>query len=189
MIDEFITHLESIIEPGILTRPEGGKLVIEEKDRAATLRRVNLAVGAKTIAIKFDQCNFPGTDSFPNAYPFLRHCDSIVFSAIDSKIYILFIELKSSIPERKDVSEQLLSARCFIDYLNSVLVNYCKGGSIRGWEMRFFVFHGEKLTVNKRPAREVYSGNVDPAKAAFIPVHEDQTHYIRKLVGRPLSCP
>jgi hypothetical protein len=185
MIEELIMHLESAIEPGILIRPNDGKLVLEENDKAASLRHVNLAVGAKTIALKFDMSNFPGTNTFTKAHPLMRHCDAIVFSAIEGKTYILFIELKSSRPERKDVSEQLLSARCFIDYLDSFLINYCKVASIRNLEMRFIVFHGEKIPLNKRWAKESYSGNTDPANPAFIPVHEDQTHYIRHLVGKP----
>lgn len=185
MIDEIITQLEKSIEPGIIARPIGGKLTIEEKDKAATLRHVNLVVGRKAIAIKYDFCNFPGTNTFTNTHPVMRHCDAVVISSIEETNYLLFIELKSSKPNRKEVSEQLLSARCFIDYLDSLLVNYCKISGLRNWEMRFFVFHGEKVPLNKRSATESYSGNTHATSAAFIPVHEDQTQYIRKLLGRP----
>lgn len=185
MIDEIIKQLEQVVAPGIITRPSGGKLVIEEKDKSASLRHVNLIVGAKTTAIKFDFCNFPGTDTFTRLHPLLRHCDAIVLSAIEEKNYILFVELKSSRPSRKEVYEQLLSARCFIDYLDSILVNYGRINGIRNWEMRFFVFHGEKVPLNKRSTTEAYSGNTHAGNAAFIPVHEDQTQYIRKLLGRP----
>ena len=164
-----------------------GYLTISETDKKATLRRVKLdAVGASAFAVQYDNCKFPGNELFASVHALHRACDSIAFCVVGGKPFIMCFELKSSEPQRNEVAEQFRNAHCFLDYLGSLLENYCKCDPIREWPRRYFVFHNQvAMPLAKRTSREEYD-NDTPGRALFIPVQSGEQFYIRKILGKPL---
>lgn len=162
-----------------------GSLNIKEADKKATLRLVKLdAVGPAAFAIQYDNCKFPGDELFAPVRALHRACDSIAFCVVDGEPFIMCFELKSSEPQQKEVAEQFRNAHCFLDYLGSLLENYCKCDPIKAWPRRYFVFHNQLATpLAKRPSREEYD-NHTPERALFIPVQTGKQIYMRQLLGK-----
>lgn len=162
-------------------------LTIEEISRQATMRKVHIAsVGANSFSIKYDKCGFPGQSLFALHDSMHRACDAIAFCEVEAKPYILCFELKSSEPTRHDVTQQFRNAHCFLDYLDTLIKNYCNCDPITQWERRYFVFHNQAATpMTKRTTTDSYD-NTSPEKAMFIATHTGATTYVRKLLGKPL---
>lgn len=164
-----------------------GSLSIKETDTKATLRLVKLdSVGQAAFAIQYDNCKFPGTELFAAVHALHRACDAVAFCVVDAKPFILCIELKSSERDRKEVAEQFRNAHCFLDYLGSLLENYCKCDPIRDWPRRYFVFHNQAPTpLAKRPSRQEYDNDI-PERAMFWPVFSGKKIYLRELLDKAL---
>lgn len=168
---------------------EDSKIIIEETHRQATLRKVEIAsVGIHTFSLKLEKCGFPGQSTFSTHKPVHRACDAISFCVVEGQPYILCFELKSSEPTRHEVAEQFRSAHCFLDYLDSLLMHYCEGKSIKDWPKKYYVFHNQSRTPL---AREVSSKDIDdhhstPETAKFIAVSDGHKTYLRKLLNKPV---
>ncbi len=177
--------IKSLLHSHKIQHCHDSKLHIREKDKKATLRSVSLdSVGASAFYIQYDECKFPGETLFAPHDSLHRACDAIAFCEVDSRPYIMCIELKSSEPERHEVAQQFRGAHCFLDYLDALLNNYCKGETIKDWECRYFVFHSGKTPMAKRRSVEEFD-NTSPDSVLFMPTENGDKHYLRRLLGKP----
>lgn len=185
-VADTLDAIKSLFHPHKIQPCTDGSLTIKETDKKASMRLVRLdAVGASAFAMEYDGCKFPGDALFAPAHALHRACDSIAFCVVDGKPFIVCIELKSSEPRAAEVAEQFRNAHCFLDYLGSLLENYCKCDPIRDWPRRYFVFHNQVATpLAKRTSREQYDNN-SPERAFFIPVQSGKQIYIRQILGKP----
>lgn len=163
--------IRSLIRAEKLALCTDATLRIEEHGKHATLKLVKIvSIGASAFSIKLDECGFPGNAVFNTHNSLHRACDAVAFCEVKSKPYILCCELKSSEPTRRDVTEQFKSAHCFLEYLNTLLQEYCECEPISLWPRRYFVFHGgDAMPLAKEPSRKVVD-NTRPEAALFIPV-------------------
>jgi hypothetical protein len=177
--------IKSLLHPHKFQLSNDGKLSIKEADRKATLRSVQVdSVGASAFSIHYDQCKFPGELLFAPHKTLHRACDAIAFCEVGGDPFIMCFELKSSEPARSEVAEQFRSAHCFLDYLATLLENYCTCDTIREWPRRYFVFHNQDaLPMTKRASRDEFD-NDSPERASFIPIQTGEKLYLRKLLGR-----
>ncbi len=185
-ITQTLGMIKSLIHSHKFYSSTGGTLSVEEKGRQATLKAVHIvSVGSSAFAIKYDECGFPGTALFAAHDSLHRACDSVAFCEVDGEPFILCIELKSSEPTRHAVAQQFRNAHCFLDYLDSLLRNYCEKKSISTWPRRYFVFHNQGHTpLAKHPSRVVPS-NTSPDNPLFIPIQTGEKIYLRKLLSKP----
>jgi hypothetical protein len=186
-VADTLEAIKSLLHSHKVQSCAGGSLNIKEADRKASLRLVRLdAVGPSAFAIQYDNCKFPGEELFVAAHALHRACDAVAFCVVDGRPFIMCFELKSSEPDRTEVAEQFRNAHCFLDYLGSLLENYCKCDPIKVWPRRYFVFHNQVATpLSKSPSRQEYDNDM-PESALFIPVHTGKQIYMRQLLGKPL---
>jgi len=187
MPNSVLTTLAATLNPAKCISVVGGALPIAETGKQATLKSVNLvSVGSNAIGIKFDLCGFPGEKVFLAGYEMHRACDAIIFCQLDHEGFVLCCELKSSEPSYHAAASQFSSAHCFTDYIDSILKQY-HNLSIHNWKRRYFLFHNAgKTPLTIPPLVDHAPVNDQPEKALFVPVHNGQSIYLRKLLGKPL---
>lgn len=185
-VADTLEAIKSLLHQHKIQACDDGTLNIKELDKKATLRLVKIdAVGPSAFSIQYDTCKFPGDGLFAPCHALHRACDAVAFCVIEGKPFIMCFELKSSEPARHDVAEQFRNAHCFLDYLGSLLENYCHCDPIRDWPRRYFVFHNQVATpLAKRTSREEYD-NTTPERALFIPTQTGRQLYLRQLLGKP----
>jgi hypothetical protein len=183
---EVLQLLSDLFNPEKYIQSIDSKLSIVEKHRQASLKNIHIvSVGANSLALKLDQCSFPGNKLFIEQHKMHRACDAIVFCIVGGEPYILCCELKSSEPTRHEVTEQFQSAQCFLSYLDSLLKTY-HNQTIDDWPRRYFLFHdAAKTPLNKVPIKGTQY-NDRPDRAQFLPVQNGDKIYLRKLLDKPL---
>lgn len=176
--------LHSIFNSEKCIQIESSTISILEPGRQASLKKVDIvSVGQNALAIKFDQCGFPGQKTFVSSHEMHRACDAIAFCCVNGNPFILCIELKSSEPNRDDVSRQFRSAHCLLDYIDSLLRTYHES-TIENWPRRYFLFHNQgRVPLTKSPLFESQSlVNDTPEKAHLWPVQNGERIYLRQLL-------
>lgn len=169
--------------------PLDSAISIVETGKQATLKSISLvSTGQHALALKLDECGFPGQKVFIEKHEMHRACDAIVFCLVEQEPYILCLEMKSTEPNRVDAAKQFKSAVCFLDYLDSLLRTF-HGLSLDGWSRRYFLFHNQgKNRLAKPPLLEKnLAANDAPEKALFWPVKNGERMYLRKLVGKSVG--
>ena len=185
-VSDTLEAIKSLVNSHKLHLCTGGTLRIKELDKKATLRLVHVdSVGISAFSIQYDECKFPGETLFAPHPSLHRACDAIAFCEVGGEPFIMCFELKSSEPSRHEVAEQFRSAHCFLDYLGTLLENYCSCDPIRDWPRRYFVFHNQHATpLAKRTSRDEYD-NTSPDRPLFIPIQTGGRQYMRQLLGKP----
>jgi len=183
---EVLQALVQILNPKKYVQSLDSKLTITEKHRQATLRNITIqSIGTGALALKLDECGFPGNKIFVEQHDMHRACDAVVFCVVSGEPYILCLELKSSEPNRNEVKQQFQNAHCFLNYLDSLLITY-HNQSIKSWSRRYFVFHdATKSLLNKPPLIDT-PHNDTPESAQVMPVQNGENIYLRKLLSKPL---
>lgn len=179
--------IKTLLNKDKIKAAEDSKITIEEKHKQATLRKVEIAsVGTEAFSLRLETCGFPGQSTFSTNFPIHRACDALSFCMVEGQPYILCFELKSSEPTKHEITEQFKSAHCFLEYLESLLQNYCDGKSIKSWPKKYFVFHNQPHTpLQKEPSRIDFD-NATPQTAKFLPVQNGHKTYLRKLLNKPV---
>jgi hypothetical protein len=185
-MSEVLELLREIFNPEKYIQSKDSKLTIIEKHKQASLNNINIvSVGTNSLALKLDECGFPGAKLFITHHKMHRACDAIAFCMVGGEPYILCCELKSSEPTRHEATEQFQSAQCFLSYLDSLLKTY-HNLTIEDWPRRYFLFHNAaKTPLNKMPLKYT-SYNDMPDRAQFLPVQNGDKIYLRKLLDKPL---
>lgn len=183
---QVLQTLGLILNPSKCVQGANSTLTIAEKHKQASLKSINIvSVGQNSLALKLDECGFPGDNVFIVQHPMHRACDAVAFCIVNDEPYVLCCELKSSEPTRHEATEQFRSAHCFLNYLDSLLKTY-HSQSIEGWPRRYFVFHdAAKSPLSKTPLIEKPKNDV-PERAQMWPVQNGEKIYLRKLLGKPL---
>ena len=178
--------LGQILNPIKYAQSTNSILTIAEKHKQASLKNINIVgVGQNALALKLDECGFPGNNIFNAQHPMHRACDAVAFCVVGGEPYVLCCELKSSEPTRREATEQFRSAHCFLNYLDSLLKTY-HDQTIERWPRRYFVFHdAAKNPLSKTPLIETPQNDV-PERAQIWPVQNGERIYLRKLLGKPM---
>jgi hypothetical protein len=181
-----LQKLQEILNSVKYTTVKEGRISIYEKGKQASLKCIHIdSLGANALALKLDECQFPGEHLFIPNHGIRKACDAVIFCIIDDKPFILCIELKSSEPHRNDITAQFQSAHCLLDFLNSVLITYHQT-NIEKWDRRYFLFHGQGKTplAKERLVEKEHNGNNMPETALYWPMENEQKIYARKLLGK-----
>lgn len=187
MIEEVLNTLGGLFDPSRLHTVEGGRVIVEEHGKQASLKKIQIAgVGAQAVALCFDKAGHH--TPFANGQSCRRACDAILFCALENEGFILCFDLKSGTPSQGDFA-QLQSAHCFVDYILSILWHFHKV-DCRKWQRRYFVFHdagaGSMAKEPDRP-RQHYDHPDHPWRSPRIyPIQNNGSVYLRKLLGCPL---
>ncbi|MDP1558254.1 MAG: hypothetical protein Q8K59_07740 [Nitrosomonas sp.] len=178
--------LSQILNPEKYVQGTNSVLTVVEQHRQASLKSINIvSVGQNALALKLDECGFPGNNVFVVQHKMHRACDAVAFCTVGDESYILCCELKSSEPSRHEVTEQFQSAQCFLSYLDSLLATY-HNLTIAHWPRRYFVFHdAAKNPLSKAPLVDTTKNDI-PERAQILPVQNGARIYLRKLLGKPL---
>jgi hypothetical protein len=178
--------LQQLFNPEKTIVSQDATITVTETGKQASLKSLNIvSVGQDAFALKLDECGFPGQKMFIAQHEMHRACDAVLFCMVAGAPFILCIELKSSAPTRHEVVSQFQSAHCLLDFINSLLGNY-HGCDISNWPRRYFLFHdqGRTRSAIKQPMRVSMENNT-PETALFWPVKNNESLFLRKLVGKP----
>jgi len=149
----------------------GYSVVMTEKDRSATLRRVTVFnVPKDTILLsmqdysemkhgnKMKSILKPGPGIF-------RCCDYVLISVYEKKIYLIFIEMKSSVAMTSGVDMQFKGASCILEYCHAIIEHFYDMPSIRlsTLDTRYVFIYG--VTSDKRPTKNRGYGNISTPSA------------------------
>jgi hypothetical protein len=189
IIKETLKTIQSLLQIDKYQVVNNDSLEIKEEGKQASLRKVQLiGVGQSAFAIQYDKCGFPGNALFAPHATLHRACDAIVFCEIEETPYILCCELKSTEPISEDTAVQFHNARCFLDYLDSILKQYYDGNTIDNWSRRYFVFHDKEKTKLRKEniLNRDRHNNTCPERALFVPTHDNNKNIVRQLLGKPL---
>ena len=185
-MQQILQALQNILNKEKCISIEDSTISVVETGKQATLKSIHIvSVGQNALALKLDQCGFPGQKVFVTQHEMHRACDAVAFCLVGNEPFILCFELKSSEPSKDEISSQFRSAHCFLDYLDSLLCTYHKV-NIADWPRRYFLFHDQgKNLLAKSPLFEAADNDV-PERALFLPVKNGERMYLRKLLGKPL---
>ena len=125
-------------------------VTLREEGKDATLRNFRLFDLSKdAVIIKLDDSGVPH-GLFSGDKGECRRCDYVVFTSLQGKKLMLFVELKSTKIDKSDVIKQFKSSECIMDYCNSVSnIFYARQKLFDEYEKRFVLFH--KVRLAKRP--------------------------------------
>ena len=92
---QVLQTLGLILNPGKCVQGENSTLTIAEKHKQASLKSINIvSVGQNSLALKLDECGFPGDNVFNVQHPMHRACDAVAFCIVNDEPYVLCCELK-----------------------------------------------------------------------------------------------
>lgn len=174
-----------------------GSITLEENKSGAALKKVVVCgLSSDYLALKPDNSKIQFFSSgFGN-----KQCDYILLSEFNREKVAVFIELKSSVHEQSaiattpqkeaageydDYVTQLISSSCLLDYLHSILVNFCKCNVLGPDYKRYYVvLHNNDIpTIGEEVLLTRPESNVSPQKA-YIRKTIDNEHILLKNLIR-----
>ena len=172
-----------------------GTIYLNESGGDASLNNILVTkVSPVFFALKPDKCGF---QIFSSGYG-SKQCDYILLSEFRGTKVAVFVELKSSVPledacgaiptpdengNYEDYVTQLTSSSCLLDFLNSVLSNFCKCNELSTYMRYYTVLHntdvppiGEEISLT-RP-----ESNDSPQKAYIRKTDNNETMTLGHLI-------
>lgn len=130
-----IIHPDAIIPNHPILRIEETRNIEQAKCRFVELKGLK----GQSIVFKLDDEKLGRISNYlrPQEAGINRACDAVIFTRVEKRNFIFFIELKSQNP--KGAYEQLRNGELFVAYLGSILKAY-KWIDINNFQKRFFIF-------------------------------------------------
>ncbi|MBF0192753.1 MAG: hypothetical protein HQL99_16695 [Magnetococcales bacterium] len=67
-------------------------------------------------------------------------CDAVIMTTYNGKVYLVFVELKSTSFNNNDIVNKFVSSSCLLDYCRCILKQFHDASVLDGLERRFVVF-------------------------------------------------
>lgn len=157
-----ISFLDTVLKT-MKEKYKSGKITLVEKGSSATLTNVEiqkLSGGYFALRPDLSKIKF-----FKSGYG-SKQCDYILLTEFEGNKVAVFVELKSSADETdavhqapqinsdgkyKDYVTQLTGSNCLLDFLHSVLKNFCKCSTLNTYKRYFAVLHNLDLSAISTP--------------------------------------
>ena len=176
-----ISHLNTVLK-NLKEKYISGEITLSENRDNATLTTVIVQnLSQEYFALKPDRSGF---QIFKSGYG-SKQCDYILLTEFEGNKVAVFVELKSSADETdavhqapqiksdgkyEDYVTQLTGSNCLLDFLHSVLVNFCQCSALNTYKRYFVVLHNLE-----------YSPICSPVPLTRpVPNTEPENAYIRK---------
>ena len=144
--------VESIVT-GVCTKNSLNYVILKEDDSSARLRRVDLyGVSPDSLLINLDKVTPPNT-LFKSTDGLCKRCDYVLITEHSGRESLIFIEIKSGKPKRKEVCNQFHGGECLVDYIDSTLCRFYQRNSYFGKLARKFVVFYKPPSIRKRTTR------------------------------------
>jgi len=164
---------------------KGSSILIKETDKSATLKKVEITgVDLNTVAFEFDKSGHTGKAFNITHKKVHKACDAIIFCQLDDEYFILFCELKTSVPSDGKHVVQLRSGLCWVQYLRAIL-NEFEGIDMSHWQYRYIVFHKNQY-LPKTLTSIAPIANQQPRTPLLCQVDDGEKVSLRKLLQQPL---
>ena len=134
--------------------------MLRERSSGAKLKKVNInGVPRESILIKLDKYDQP-LSLFNDDKGQRQRCDYVLFSVLNGKGFVLFIELKSKKTKKSEFIRQFKGAECVMDYCHSTLTRFHNHDQLlNNFSKRFIVFYKPyrmKIVLTKHHRRANY---------------------------------
>jgi len=164
---------------------KGSSILIKETDKSATLKKVEITgVDLNTVAFEFDKSGHTGKAFNITHKKVHKACDAIIFCQLDEDYFVVFCELKTSVPSDEKHIIQLTSGMCWVQYLQAIL-NEFEGIDMSNWQYRYVVFHKNQY-IPKTSTNIVPIANQKPNAPLLCQVDNGERVPLRKLLQQPL---
>jgi hypothetical protein len=159
------------------------KLVLEETDPGATLKKVELRgfVYSDTVAFKLD---VPGKRISnylnPSAEKINKACDGIIFTKIKNEYYVFFCELKSGKPKDQECIIKYRNSALFVGYIFNLIEEFF---NIKEYFTYKYVLFDTKKKAAKTPTKfrktkpEQLTDSEDGTKLPVYKIHHLNTFF------------
>lgn len=157
-----ISHLDTVLNK-LKVKYISGQITLSENRDNATLTTVIVQnLSQDYFALKPD-CS--GFQIFSSGYG-SKQCDYILLTEFEGNKVAVFVELKSSADKTdavhqapqinsdgkyEDYVTQLTGSNCLLDFLHSVLKNFCKCSTLNTYKRYFAVLHNLDLSAISNP--------------------------------------
>ena len=189
-----IFHLDTVLK-NLKEKYISGEIILSENRDNATLTTVIVQnLSQEYLALKPDRSGF---QIFKSGYA-SKQCDYILLTEFEGNKVAVFVELKSSADgtdavyqapqmnssgKYEDYVTQLTGSNCLLDFLNSVLVNFCQCSALNTYKRYFAVLHNLELSAISSPislTRPV--SNTEPENAYIKKVTNNDVLNIGQLI-------
>ena len=153
-----ISCLDIVLKKAKKNYCKGTIALNENRDGASLTNVIVNGLHPEYLALKPDKCGF---QIFSSGYG-SKQCDYILFSEFGGKKVAVFVELKSSVPQDdaqskapqlnvngryEDYVTQLTGSSCLLDFLNSVLINFCSCTNLSNYQRYYTVLHNTDIPI------------------------------------------
>ncbi|MCU0437338.1 MAG: hypothetical protein MUC49_05440 [Raineya sp.] len=122
-------------------------VVLTEHKPDATLRKIEIqGLSESYLAIKLDAFEPNQISQYFNTKSksgINKGCDGVIFTCFDNFPYIIFCEMKSSYPSKKDYLPQLQNSNCFIDFINILLQEHYEC-NLDDFKRKYILFYRDR---------------------------------------------
>jgi len=149
--EEVIDCLKDIfcLEKCLLDVLNTNNIVLTEQKPDATLRKIEIqGLPEPFLAIKLDAFEPNQISRYFNPKSktsINRGCDGVIFTLFNNIPYIIFCEMKSSNPSKKDYLPQLQNSNCLIDFVNILLEEYYEC-NLNAFKRKYILFYRDTKT-------------------------------------------
>lgn len=140
---------------GTITVKDGRRFArLKETAGDSKLKQVDIYdLPEGSLLLKLDHIEQPKT-LFKGKKGERQRCDYLLVTKIDTRSFLVFIEMKSSTAGDSEIVRQFKGAECIFDYCDAALNRFHdQDGFLRKFEKRFVVFYRPRLAKQRtRPA-------------------------------------
>ena len=128
-----------------------GTININDPSAKLTSVRIEGLNVHSTFAFKLDHKDYQLSTYLNHSEKYLhRGCDAVIYTTVEDKSYLFFIELKSFIFTEKNVVTKMKNSEVFLGYLHEILKTFYHYSEI-DFQKRYILFHLRKN--NKKGTR------------------------------------
>ena len=157
-----IDNIKAIINPDTYIEVMNyGKIVLEETDKQAKLKKVTLRGfdAQQTFAFKLDIQGKRISDYLNPAHEKInKGCDCIIFTRIAEQWYVFICELKSGKPKINEYLLQFRNTRVFVKFINSILEEFYN--LTANLELKYILF--DQMQKNRLNKTETKREKIEP---------------------------
>lgn len=189
-----IDNIKAIINPNtyieVINYGKDGKIVLEETDKQAKLKKVTLRGfdAQQTVAFKLDIQGKKISEYLNPAHDKInKGCDGVIFTKIAKQWYVFICELKSGKPRENEYLLQFRNTRVFVKFINAILEEFYN--LIANFELKCILFDQmQKNRLNKTETKRekiepeiIFTDNINLAIYKIHHLDEDEFLNIRHL--------
>lgn len=123
MENRFFEYLMKGIKRDLIVKPNNeNKLILTEENSNAKLKKINIRCKQtdRVFLVKFDIESLHHVSIIKDKYPVV---DWILIALKDSKVYFIYVEMKSDVPDNIDIKNKYFFSSKYMDLIKELYIN------------------------------------------------------------------